>query len=213
MSASLLTPRRVAFVAATLTAALAITACGASSNSTVAAPNSASSTTGAPVGPAATGPHNSDDIAFAADMTPHHTQAVMMADMALRTSKNAEILALARAIKSGQNPEINTMKGWLRGWGAPAAGGGHGMSSMQSGPMMSGMMSDQQMQQLSGATGVAFDRLWIAMMSAHHTGAIQMARTEQAVGQNPEAKTLAEQIIKAQNAELITMTALSKTLS
>ena len=223
MSVSLFTTRRAALVAASLTAALALTACGASSSdSTVAAPSGASSTTGAPVGPAANGPHNNADITFATDMIPHHTQAVLMAGMALSTSKNAQVLALANAIKGGQDPEINTMKGWLRGWAAPATGGGHDMSSMPSGSMMtpsphgsamSGMMSDQQMRDLSGATGVTFDRVWITMMTAHHTGAIAMARTELADGQNPEAKALAVEIIKAQNAELTTMAALSKTLS
>ena len=43
-------------------------------------------------------------------MVPHHIQAVMMADMALSTSKDAQVLALARAIKGGQDPEIATMK-------------------------------------------------------------------------------------------------------
>ena len=214
MSVPSSTTRCAALVAASLTAALALTACGASAPSpTVAAPSSANSSTGASVGPAANGPHTSADITFATDMVPHHTQAVLMAQMALDTSKNAQILALATAIKGGQDPEIRTMRGWLRGWAAPAASGGHGMSSMHSGSMMSGMMSGQQMQQLSGATGVAFDRLWITMMTAHHTGAIAMARTELASGQNPEAKTLAEQIIKAQTTELTTMAALVKTLS
>ena len=223
MCVSLFTTRRAVLVTASLNAALALTACGASTpDSTGAAPSSAGSATGAPVGPAATGPRNSADIAFATGMIPHHTQAVMMADMALSTSKNTEVLALATAIKGGQNPEITTMKGWLRGWATPAAGGGPDMSSMPGGSRMtpsphgsamSGMMSDQQMQDLSGAAGVAFDRMWITMMTAHHTGAIAMARTELADGQNPDAKALAVEVIKAQNAELTTMTALNKTLS
>ena len=223
MAVSLFTTRRAALVAASVTAALTLAACGASSTSpTGAAPGGASSAAGAALGAPAKGPHNSADITFATDMIPHHTQAVMMADMALGTSKNAQILTLARAIKGGQDPEINTMKGWLRGWAAPAAGGGHDMSSMPSGSMpsaaphassMTGMMSDQQMQGLAGATGVAFDRLWVTMMTEHHTGAIAMARTELAAGQNPEAKTLAEQIITAQTTELTTMAALTKTLA
>ena len=213
---------RAVLIAATMTAALTLAGCGAASTSTVAAPGGASKSAASSAGPAATGPHNSADLAFATGMLPHHTQAVEMADMALVTSKNAQILMLARAIKADQDPEIATLTGWLRGWAAPAHGGGHDMSSMPSGSMaplaphgsaMSGMMSDQQMQELSGATGVAFDRLWITMMTAHHTGAIAMARTELASGQNPEAKTLAEQIIKAQTTELTTMAALVKTLS
>ena len=219
MSVSQFTTRRAALVAATLIASLTLAGCGASATSPNAAAPSAA---GVPAGPAAKGPHNSADIAFATGMIPHHTQAVMMADLALKASKNAQIRTLATAIKLGQDPEINTMNGWLRGWAAPAAGGGHDMSSMPSGSMMSssphgssmtGMMSDQQMQGLAGATGVAFDRLWITMMTEHHTGAISMARTELTTGQNPEAKKLAEQIITAQTTELTTMAALTKTLA
>ena len=217
MSASRFLTRRAVLAAACLTGALALTACGASSpGSLSSAPLSVAPESS--FGPAANGPHNAADIAFATDMIPHHTQAVVMAVMALSTSKNAQVLALAKQIQGGQDPEITTMKGWLRGWAVPAAGSGHDMSSMATaspaphGSGMAGMMNDQQMQSLSAATGTAFDRLWITMMSEHHNGAIEMSRTELAQGQNPDAKALAQQIIKAQTSELSTMASLRTTL-
>jgi uncharacterized protein (DUF305 family) len=70
---------------------------------------------------------------------------------------------------------------------------------------MSGMMSPQQMRGLETATGAAFDRAFLEMMVAHHTGAIEMARTELARGQSPEAKGLAREIIDAQQSEIAQM--------
>lgn len=70
---------------------------------------------------------------------------------------------------------------------------------------MPGMMSEEQMQALEGASGAAFDEMFLEMMIEHHTGAIQMAQTEQSDGQYPEAIDLAEQIEEGQTAEVETM--------
>jgi uncharacterized protein (DUF305 family) len=70
---------------------------------------------------------------------------------------------------------------------------------------MPGMMSDHDMTMLADAHGSGFDRTWLTMMISHHQGAIGMARTELAKGQNPAAKQLAEAIVSAQTAEIATM--------
>ncbi|MEE3920862.1 DUF305 domain-containing protein [Micromonospora sp. BRA006-A] len=70
---------------------------------------------------------------------------------------------------------------------------------------MPGMMSEQQMKDLAAAKGPAFDKMFAEMMIAHHKGAIDMARTEQADGSNPEAKALAAKIASDQAAEVQTL--------
>ena len=50
----------------------------------------------------------------------------------------------------------------------------HGSSDM-GGMSMAGMMSEQDMANLTDATGEDFDRMWLAMMIAHHQGALTMA--------------------------------------
>lgn len=67
------------------------------------------------------------------------------------------------------------------------------------------MLSDNQMSQLRQATGAPFDRVFLQMMTAHHQGAIQMAQTELAAGQNADAKALAQRIITAQQGEITQM--------
>jgi uncharacterized protein (DUF305 family) len=67
---------------------------------------------------------------------------------------------------------------------------------------MPGMMNNAQMQQLSSASGPAFDRMFLQMMIAHHQGAVSMAQTELARGTNPATRQLAQQIITSQQAEI-----------
>ncbi len=147
-------------------------------------------------------------------MIPHHGQAVIMGEMATSKATNPQVKSLAAAIKAAQGPEIATMRGWLAGWGQPVPPptGGHDMSGMGSAGM-TGMMTDQEMQQLSSAAGAAFDRMWLQMMIKQHQGAVTMSQAELANGQNGDATQLAQAIIDAQNKEIDTMTALLPTIT
>ncbi len=215
--------------------ALALAACGGSTSSPSGhegmpgmTSTTSASTPSTPSRPTAAGPHNQADVAFATGMIPHHGQAITMAQMALSTSTNPKVKDLATAIKAAQDPEIQTMSGWLTGWAqpVPAATGGHDMSQMGSTTSttsstsgsstmggMGGMMTDQEMEQLSKATGAAFDRMWLQMMVKHHQGAVAMSQTELATGTNPDAKQLAQAIIDSQTKEITTMTATLGTLN
>ncbi len=194
----------LALTAAAL-ATLAVSGCGMSGSSH----NAAGSSPSASYGPAATGAHNAQDETFLTDMIPHHAQAVEMADMVLSHGADAELTALATQIKAAQAPELAQMSGWLVGWGksVPSTGGGHSMSGT-SGHDGSGMMSADEMTQLDAASGTQFAKLFLTGMTKHHEGAVAMAKTELADGQNAEAKTLASNIIAAQDKEIATMTAL-----
>jgi len=70
---------------------------------------------------------------------------------------------------------------------------------------MPGMMSEADMQGLANSSGAAFDRMWLTMMIEHHEGAISMAETELSDGESAEAKSLADDIIEGQQAEVTTM--------
>ena len=66
--------------------------------------------------------HNDADIMFAQMMIPHHEQAITMADLALDPSAKAsgQVRDFAKDIKDAQDPEIQTMEGWLEDWDATA---------------------------------------------------------------------------------------------
>ncbi len=160
-------------------------------------------------GSASDGAHNDADVAFATDMIPHHSQAVEMADMALTQASRREVVDLAQQIKAAQGPEIDTMKGWLESWGEEVPdedmGSMPGMDHGSDDATMPGMMTDEEMQRLGDAAGTDFDQLWLTMMIEHHQGAIEMAQTELADGENADVKALAQDIIDAQEAEIATM--------
>lgn len=183
--------RRLA-AAAVLTLLGLLTACG----------NDSSSSPGD-----ATSAHNEADVAFATNMIPHHAQAIEMAKMAVTQATSKDIVDLATEIQAAQQPEIDTMTGWLESWGESTPD--TGMAGMDHGDMedgdMSGMMTSEEMQHLAMATGPEFDRLWLQLMTRHHEGAVDMATTELRDGQNVDAKTLAQDIIDGQQAEITRM--------
>ena len=59
-----------------------------------------------------------------------------------------------------------------------------------------------EMKKMEDATGKEFDLMFLDMMSAHHKGATVMAKEALTKAEHPEIKTLANQIIKAQEAEI-----------
>ena len=205
--------KRTLITVAVLALAVPLSACGKSTtaginqSTTVA---TKASTAAAPAAAATTGAFNDADTAFAQGMIPHHEQAIEMADMALdpQTAAGPKIVALAKAIKAAQDPEIATMKGWLTAWGRDTSGAMAGMN--HSGGAMPGMMTAADMTGLGKAKAAEFDKSWETMMIAHHKGAIDMANIVIKDGKSADAKKLAGAVIKGQQAEIDQMTALLK---
>ncbi|MGW1428726.1 DUF305 domain-containing protein [Streptomyces sp. NPDC002431] len=199
--------RTLAAVGTAAVLALALTACGSSDDS-----SDGSSMPGMDHGspsasaPAAAGTFNDADVEFAQQMIPHHQQAIEMARLADGRAADAEIKKLASAIEDAQDPEINTMKGWLTSWGKPlpdaSMGDMPGMDHGSDGAGMPGMMSDKEMDGLEAARGKDFDRKFAQLMIGHHEGAVTMAEKEQKDGRNADAKKLAEAVVTAQTAEI-----------
>jgi uncharacterized protein (DUF305 family) len=145
--------------------------------------------------------HNSNsqmvgnDAMFLQMMIPHHEQAVVMSDLALSTSKNADVLKLARQIRDAQAPEIIKMQGWLSDAGL-SEDPGHSM-----GDGMGGMLSDSEISTLKESTGKAFDKLFLTGMIAHHEGAINMVVMIEN-SSNSDISNLGKEIVKSQAAEI-----------
>lgn len=182
--------KKRAFAALVLAMAVVLAACGT---------NSDTGASGAKF--------NDQDVTFAQGMIPHHRQAIEMAKLAESRASSTKVAELATAIQDAQDPEIKTMEGWLKDWDKPLDGEGssgmdHGSDDSDS---MSGMMSDDEMRSMEGASGADFDMMFLAMMIRHHEGAIAMSDKEIAEGENTEAIALAKTIKKAQTDEIATM--------
>ncbi len=147
--------------------------------------------------------YSSNDIMFAQMMIPHHQQAIVMSDIALKNSTNPDVLALAKQIKAAQAPEIEQMKAWLKAAGTSLMGA-HGMA-------MEGMLTDSEISELKSAKGVSFDKLFLQGMIGHHEGALTMISMI-VDSDNAEARKLAKDIQTSQSAEIVKMKALLETI-
>lgn len=145
--------------------------------------------------------HDRADVTFATEMVQHHAQALDMVEMTEGRPLDPAVQRLADQISAAQAPEITTMSGWLEDWDEEVPDTG----SMQGMDTMPGMMSADEVTGLETASDADFQQRWLELMVEHHTGAVEMARTEQADGDFAPAIDLAGEIISSQTVELDTM--------
>ncbi|WP_063819240.1 DUF305 domain-containing protein [Herbidospora cretacea] len=135
------------------------------------------------------------DVRFAEGMIGHHRQALEMTGLAPDRAADEQVKALARRIEAAQRPEIGVLTGWLTRLGREVPAGhahltGYGMASLA------------EMNDLRGARGEAFDRLFLKLMIRHHEGALSMAGGELRDGRDRLMTTLAMDIVTGQQIEI-----------
>ncbi len=140
------------------------------------------------------------DIMFLQMMIPHHQQAIDISNLAMKSSQDAELLALAKIIARDQAAEIKQMKAWLKDAGA-SEDMGHSMDGM------GGMLSADELSALQAASGKEFDILWLTGMTDHHDGAIHMTQMIEDA-RNSEIKAFGEKVIADQSAQIMQMKAM-----
>jgi uncharacterized protein (DUF305 family) len=141
---------------------------------------------------------------FAKMMIVHHDQAVRMSrELTARPGVPERAHAVAAYIAQDQQREIDEMNAWLRAWGKPAVDPAdpalhrlHGRDAAAHG------MVDEAELTAAGAAGPAeATRLYLRHMIEHHNGAITMARSALADGQNAYIRQLSKHIVNEQTAE------------
>ncbi|OBG30303.1 DUF305 domain-containing protein [Mycobacterium sp. 852002-51057_SCH5723018] len=152
-----------------------------------------------------TGAHNGADVAFAANMLPHHQQGVLLAAMVPAHTLNPDLRVIAAHIAADQQAEIQTLNLLLAQWHEhPDAD--HGFAAGHDAMRMAGMVDQDTIDRLQSLDGAAFDTLWAKSMISHHQGAVTMAQAEIAHGQSVDAIHTATLIVDAQQREIATMT-------
>ncbi len=195
-------PRAVLTSLAAAALTVSVAACGGSTAHTATDMAGMSSTQAAPAATSAAAAFNGQDVTFSTDMIDHHRQAVAMARLAPKRTTTKAVLALAKTIEAAQAPEITMMSGWLTSWGKPIP---EDMGGMDMGGSMPGMASMAQLDRLAAAKGTAFDKQFLALMIAHHQGALTMAKTQITKGHSPTVIAMAKKVITDQAAEITTM--------
>jgi uncharacterized protein (DUF305 family) len=113
------------------------------------------------------------DVAFMQGMIGHHAQAVEMVGLIQTRTTREDMRLLGLRIEVSQSDEIHMMERWLQAHGQPLPDPhAHHMPGM----LMPGMLTPEEMAQLSAARGPAFDRLFLQGMIKHHEGALTMVR-------------------------------------
>jgi uncharacterized protein (DUF305 family) len=206
--------RAAVAAAATAVAALALTACGGGNEQSAGGGEQHGGGHGGAShdnGGKAAKEAGRADVSFAQGMIPHHRQALEMSRLASSRAESAEVKSLAAKIEKAQKPEIDKLSGWLKSWGEKVpAGEGHSEHSAHGGHSMPGMMTPQDMEKLKKMSGKEFDREFLKMMTAHHEGAVEMARTEEWDGTYKPAKAMAREIRTSQTGEIKEMRGLLK---
>lgn len=201
---------KTGLVALALAATLGLAGCSDNNTGSTAPSSSAPAAASPSASSSVSAEFNSSDVMFVQMMLPHHEQAVAMSDTLLaKTGVNPDVTALAEQIKAAQQPEIDTMKGFLSAWGQQEMGGG--MGGMNHGSD-DGMASDAQLKNFDQADGKTGQKTYLQLMTAHHQGAIKMAEAEVSNGKNPDATALAKNIITTQQHEIGVMKDLLATL-
>ncbi|MFJ7265082.1 DUF305 domain-containing protein [Streptomyces sp. NPDC099050] len=146
---------------------------------------------------------NAADRAYVRNMIEHHGQALTMSALAPDRASADGVKRLAERIAAAQKPEIGAMEGWAARNPAPGTSpGGHDHAAMP------GMATEQQLKELTGARGPDFDRLFLALMTTHHEGALKMAGEVLAAGNNAAVEEMANEVAATQSAEIHRMRAM-----
>lgn len=137
------------------------------------------------------------DLQFIDTMIAHHQGAIDMSKPCAVRAQHAEIKTLCANITTSQQTEIDDMKSWRDKW---FAGASPALNMEMAG--MSDSMKGMDMKKLESLNGNDFDLEFIRQMIPHHEGAVAMAKDALQRSTKDEIKKLANDVIKAQEAEI-----------
>lgn len=140
--------------------------------------------------------YNTIDVTFVQMMIVHHAQALEMAQLAPERAGGTGLRALAARISAAQGPEITWLKRWLQSRKLAETNPAHDHATMP------GMQSAADMAALAAARGAEFDRRFVAMMTAHHQGALRMAGDVLSGGSDELLRETANEMAVEQGSEI-----------
>lgn len=138
----------------------------------------------------AKGPAGAYDRAFLTEMVAHHAMAVDMGKMAEEKATHQKLKQAGATIVATQSAEIKKMQAWLERWYGKRANPKLDKEEMA------------QMDELDQAQGAEFEVRFMALMTVHHTLAIERARVAVRRARHRAVRKLARSIIKAQDREV-----------
>lgn len=161
----------------------------------------------------------SAEAGFARDMQVHHDQGVQMAMIVRDATDDPDVRLLAYDIATTQAHQSGQMYGWLTEWGLPQAGPepsmtwmtrpgrssdghSHGGAGHTPGEPMPGLATSAEIEELSTASGVEAERLFLTLMIDHHLGAIEMAEAVLERSSHSSVQAFATAVVRSQQSEI-----------
>jgi len=153
--------------------------------------------------------HSDADVRFMQGMISHHAQAIEMSNLLETRTESEAMRQLGNRIELSQEDEIQMMQTWLRERSlevtAVDAHHAHGAH------LMPGMLTPEEMTELEGASGEAFDDLFLRYMIKHHQGALDMVEellAERGAAQDSQLYAFTSDITADQTMEIDRMDAM-----
>lgn len=144
---------------------------------------------------------NETDVMFLQMAVPHHQQGVQLAELAAKLATRPEVRDFASAVEVTQKDELADMEAWLTDWNQPVAADpdpnvhhGHGDGLHSPDPAV--------VTALAKTEPAAFDTTFLNLLTGHQHGAVELARVELKDGRHPEARDLADRIVKSRTAQV-----------
>lgn len=147
------------------------------------------------------------DHQFLDTMSMHHAHGIQMAQLAQERATHDELKQMAKKMHDDQQEDIKKMQAMKEQW---YAGKGDAMNMQMPGMKESLKTHDKNMEKLKAAEGEQFDRMFVAMMSKHHTDGRKMANAALKKAEHQDVKEIARKIADSQKKDNAEMAAMQK---
>lgn len=161
---------------------------------------------------ATTLPATAADVGFLQDMADHHGQAVQMASFVAVHGSDPQVRSLAQSILATQATERGQILAYLRDRGEGLADPDQPAMAWAGEPVersaMPGLVAATDLADLLALEGAELDARFLALMTSHHEGGVQMADHGRTHASDPAVLDLAAAMAVTQQEELADIAAM-----
>ncbi len=149
---------------------------------------------------------DSVDVGFLQDMITHHDQAIQIARVVVAYGEDPIVNSYAQDVLADQSYETGVMTRMLGEWGYTRDDRSDQAMAWMGMPVpvadMPGLLSDDEMAEITAARGSELDRLFLERMAEHHRGGIHMAEAAASTAESADVRELAQRMAHNQAGEI-----------
>ncbi len=151
-------------------------------------------------------PAEEAELSFLMGIVPHQTQAVEMAQLCEQRAEDVGVLALCASFVEGQGLLLHDMQSGALAWyGQQPSEVVSALDARQAEKVTTGILTDEDMNNLNSLRGRAFEMSFTAEMIEHHEGAITSALLIEGIAPHTQVQQWARAIVASQQRDLESM--------